>query len=123
MTANWVGYACGYAPYGAAQWRTPLGIQIPWGIILFIGLATFMPDSPRQLVRDNKIEAARIVCTKIRSDLHSHEVQEEFSLMQAQIAYEKERQLPSFWEMIKLYRRRAFVYVDRHQIVWNPSTR
>jgi MFS family permease len=36
MTANWVGFACGYAPYGPVQWRVPLAIQIPWGIILFV---------------------------------------------------------------------------------------
>jgi MFS family permease len=40
MMSNWVGMACGYAPYGAVQWRLPLGIQIPWGIIMFIGLST-----------------------------------------------------------------------------------
>jgi MFS family permease len=26
MTSNWVGMACGYAPYGATQWRLPLGV-------------------------------------------------------------------------------------------------
>jgi hypothetical protein len=38
MSANWIGFACGYAPYGVAQWRVPLALQIPWGIILFTGL-------------------------------------------------------------------------------------
>lgn len=85
MASNWVGFACGYAPYGPVQWRLPLAIQIPWGIVLFIGLCTFMPDSPRHLVRNGKVEKARIEFIKIRRDLHSHEALEEFALMRAQI--------------------------------------
>ena len=30
----------------ATRWRLPLGIQVPWGVILFVGLCTFMPHSP-----------------------------------------------------------------------------
>jgi MFS family permease len=73
MMSNWVGMACGYAPYGALQWRLPLGIQIPWGIIMFVGLSTFMPNSPRQLIRKGKVEQARTAFTRIRRDLASHE--------------------------------------------------
>lgn len=93
MASNWVGFACGYAPYGAVQWRLPLGIQIPWGIILFIGLSTFMPDSPRMLIRKGKIEAARKEFIKIRRDLGEHEITAEFALMRAQIEFEKGREI------------------------------
>jgi MFS family permease len=54
MTANWVGFACGYVPYGEAQWRVPLALQIPWGIILFSGLGLEIPLSliqARELTR------------------------------------------------------------------------
>ena len=37
MMSNWVGFACSFAPYGPVQWRLPLGIQIPWGIVMFAG--------------------------------------------------------------------------------------
>jgi MFS family permease len=109
MASNWVGFACSYASYGPVQWRLPLGIQIPWGIIMFIGLATFMPDSPRQLIRTGKIELARSEFTRIRRGFHEHEVQKEFLLMRTQIEYEMEREITSFREIFKLFRHRVLV--------------
>ena len=109
MMSNWVGFACGFAPYGAIQWRLPLGIQIPWGVILFIGLATFMPNSPRQLIRNGKVEAARLEFMKIRRDLSSNEVHEEFALMRAQIEFEMQREIKSLGEVFRLFRHRALV--------------
>ena len=111
MVSNWVGFACSYAPYGPVQWRLPLGIQIPWGIILFIGLTTFMPNSPRQLVRSGKIEQARLEFINIRRDLHSHEAQEEFALMRAQIEYEMEREITSYADIFRLFRHRALACI------------
>lgn len=111
MMSNWVGFACSYISYGQSQWRAPLGIQIPWGVIMFIGLATFMPNSPRQLLRKGKTEQARIEFIKIRRDLTSHEVHEEFALMRAQIEYEMEREIKSYKEIWKVYRHRALVSI------------
>ncbi|KAI1842171.1 hypothetical protein JX265_001468 [Neoarthrinium moseri] len=111
MMSNWVGFACGYAPYGPTQWRLPLGIQIPWGVIMFLGLSTFMPNSPRQLLRSGKVDYARQEFIKIRRDLQSHEVQEEFALMRAQIEYEMSREIKSYREVFKLYRHRALVSI------------
>ncbi|KAJ5986671.1 Major facilitator superfamily domain general substrate transporter [Penicillium sp. IBT 35674x] len=111
MASNWVGFACGYAPYGAVQWRLPLGIQIPWGIIMFIGLSTFMPNSPRQLIRVGKIELALSEFTRIRRGAASLEVEEEFSLMKAQIEYEMERELTSYREIFRLFRSRVLVSI------------
>ncbi|KAF4549589.1 Sugar (and other) transporter-like protein 65 [Elsinoe fawcettii] len=111
MTANWVGFAGGYAPYGQVQWRVPLAIQIPWGIILFIGLMTFMPNSPRQLIQKGQIENARRELMRIRSDLTDDEVHKEFKIMRGQIQYEMERKILSFKEMFKIYRRRVSVCI------------
>jgi len=110
MVANWVGFACGYAPYGSVQWRLPLALQIPWGIIMFISLTTFMPNSPRQLIQKGKVQEARQVFQRIWTDLDIDEVSEEFKLMQAQIQYEDARQIPNYWEIFKLYRHRVLVY-------------
>lgn len=108
--SNWVGFACSYAPYGSTQWRLPLGLQVPWGIILFIGLATFMPDSPRQLLRIGKIEEARKQFVKIRSaELGVDGTAQEFGQMKAQIEYEVEREVKSYKEIFRLFRHRAFV--------------
>ncbi|KAJ5088009.1 Major facilitator superfamily domain general substrate transporter [Penicillium angulare] len=111
MASNWVGFACGYAPYGPVQWRLPLGIQIPWGIVMFIGLATFMPNSPRQLIRSGKVDMARSEFSRIRRGSQVHEVEEEFALMQAQIEYEMEREITSYKEIFKLFRSRVMVSI------------
>lgn len=111
MMSNWVGFACGYAPDGATQWRLPLGLQVPYGIIMFIGLATFMPNSPRQLIRQGKTEQARVEFIRIRRDLTSHQVHEEFALMRAQIEYEMEREIKSYKEVFRIYRHRALVSI------------
>lgn len=111
MMSNWVGMACGHAPYGQVQWRLPLGIQIPWGVILFIGLATFMPNSPRQLIRNGKVEQAREEFIKIRRDLRSHEVDDEFVMMKSQIEFEMERDIASIKEIFILFRHRVLASI------------
>ncbi|KAI1080420.1 putative MFS monosaccharide transporter [Whalleya microplaca] len=111
MVSNWVGFACSYATYGPVQWRLPLGIQIPWGIIMFAGLATFMPASPRQLLRGGRIEEARYEFARVRRDLQAHEVQSEFALMRAQIEFEMAREITSYREIFRLFGRRAMVSI------------
>ncbi|KAI0596015.1 putative MFS monosaccharide transporter [Biscogniauxia sp. FL1348] len=111
MASNWVGFACGYAPYGPVQWRLPLAIQIPWGVIMFCGLSTFMPDSPRQLLRNGKADEARREFVRVRRDLQSHEAHEEFALMRAQIEFEMSREITSYREIFRLFGRRAMVCI------------
>lgn len=117
MMSNWVGFACSYAPYGPLQWRLPLAIQVPWSVIMFIGLSTFMPNSPRHLIRSGKIEQARIEFARLRRGMQLHEMQEEFILMQAQIEYEMEREVTSYREIFKLFRRRVLVSVSPLRIM------
>lgn len=107
MMSNWVGFACGFARYGTTQWRLPLGLQIPFGIIMFIGLATFMPNSPRQLIRQGKIDQARMEYVKINRDMPSHEAHQEFAFMRAQIEYEMQREISSYKEIFKLFQHRV----------------
>ncbi|GAB1209622.1 hypothetical protein APSETT445_008403 [Aspergillus pseudonomiae] len=109
MASNWVGYACSFAPYGPVQWRLPLGIQIPWGIIMFCGLITFMPNSPRHLIRNGKVELARDEFKRIRRDLRPDEMHREFEIMAAQIEYEMEREITSYKEIFRLFRHRVLV--------------
>lgn len=68
-TANWIGFACAHASNGAFQWRFPLALQIPPGVILLIGLIFFLPESPRWLIRNGRDEEAKAAFTKIRGDL------------------------------------------------------
>ncbi|KAF4626403.1 hypothetical protein G7Y89_g11757 [Cudoniella acicularis] len=111
MMSNWVGYACGFAPYGPAQWRLPLGLQIPFGIIMFLGLVTFMPDSPRQLIRAGKIEKARAEFLRIRRDLDAEELLQEFAFMHSQIDFEMQREITSYREIFRLFKHRVLVSV------------
>jgi hypothetical protein len=78
---------------------------------MFIGLATFMPNSPRQLIRTGKVEDAAREFARIRRGFEEQEVQQEFALMQAQIEYEMEREITSYKEIYKLFRSRVLVYV------------
>lgn len=94
------------------QWRLPLGLQIPWGIILLGGLFTFMPNSPRQLIRAGKVDAALRDFTRIRTDLHDEAAREEFALMKAQIEYEMQREIPTYREIFKIYTHRACVCIS-----------
>jgi hypothetical protein len=109
MTANWIGFAGSFAPYGAVQWRLPLALQAPWGIILFVCLATYMPHSPRQLIQRGEIDKARREFGKTADGMSPQELEEEFALMKAQIEYERNREIPSYSEIFKLYRRRVLV--------------
>lgn len=107
--SNWVGFACSYAPYGAMQWRLPLGLQIPFGIIMFAGLATFMPSSPRQLIRAGKAEQARMAFERIHHKGDEVDVSSEFMRMKAQIEFEMERGVMSYGEIWRLFRHRVLV--------------
>lgn len=109
MMSNWVGYGCSFLPYGQRQWRLPLGLQIPWGVLMFAGLATFMPNSPRQLIRQDRVEAARGEFAKIRRELSLQEAEDEFKAMVAQIRFEREREVTSYREIFRLFRHRALV--------------
>ena len=76
---------------------------------MFIGLATFMPNSPRHLLQKGKTEEARKAFVRIRKDLQSHEVQQEFAIMTSQIAFEQEQRSPSLFSAFRRYRHRALV--------------
>jgi hypothetical protein len=84
-------------------------MQVPWGIILFIGLSTFVPDSPRQLLRIGKVEDARREFGKMRKNLGSEASAQEFGAMKVQIEFEVEREVRSYKEIWRLFRHRAFV--------------
>lgn len=78
---------------------------------MFIGLSTFMPNSPRQLIRHGKVEQARLEYIRIRRDLHNEEVHREFTVMRAQIEYEMQREIKSVKETFGLFRHRALVSI------------
>ncbi|KKY36338.1 putative mfs monosaccharide transporter [Diaporthe ampelina] len=70
-----------------------------------------MPNSPRQLIRNGKVDEARREFIKIRRDLQQHEVHDEFVLMRSQIEFEMEREIRSYKEIFRLFRHRALASI------------
>ncbi|KDQ56456.1 hypothetical protein JAAARDRAFT_59315 [Jaapia argillacea MUCL 33604] len=111
--SNIVGFAFGYAdPNTTFQWRMPLALQVPLGMILFLGLQFFLPNSPRWLIRHGRDQEALYNFTKIRGDLVGPDLREEFDLMKKQILFEKDREITSYAEIWRTYRKRALICVS-----------
>ncbi|KAG7088988.1 hypothetical protein E1B28_012934 [Marasmius oreades] len=110
--ANWIGYLCGFASSRTSfQWRFPLALQVPPGVILIFGLRFILPDSPRWLIQKGRDEEARRAFATIRGDLADEELQKEFDDMREQILYEKTIEITSLKEAWAKYRRRVAVAV------------
>ncbi|ESK91099.1 mfs monosaccharide transporter [Moniliophthora roreri MCA 2997] len=108
--ANWIGYLCGYAnpeTSGSFQWRFPLALQIPPGVILFFGLQFVLPDSPRWLIRHGYDDRARLAYAQINGQAEN----QEFNDMREQILYEKDSEVNSVREAWAKYRKRVAVAV------------
>ncbi|KAK1218310.1 hypothetical protein PQX77_019002 [Marasmius sp. AFHP31] len=122
--ANWIGYLCGFAPStngNSFQWRFPLALQIPPGIVLVLGLEWVLPDSPRWLIRCGRDEDARRAFGKIRrggggggggeGEAEGEGLKREFEDMKEQILFEKSREITSITEAWQKYRKRVAVAV------------
>lgn len=105
FVANWIGYGGAYAK-GAAQWRIPLGMQIPGSLALAIGCC-FIPYSPRwrkyprnslsshimlskiEVIQQERYEEARAVLNSIHRTDHDDDVAgQELAHIRAQIQVE-----------------------------------
>ena len=113
VISYWTGYACSHAPYGQLQWRLPVALQIPWSVIFLGGLLTFMPETPRQLVKVGRHDRAREVFARLHRGRHEDEdeANHEFKLMHAQISFEISREITNVKEIFRLHYRRAIVAV------------
>ncbi|KAJ6598244.1 general substrate transporter [Mycena vulgaris] len=110
--ANWIGYACGFmSDSNTAQWRVPLALQIPPGVILFIGLQFFLPDSPRWLITKDRDAEALAAFISVRRDLSGDALLEEFESIKAQIHHEQATEVKTFGEAWAKYKRRVIISV------------
>ena len=105
--ANWIGYACGFAQFGQFQWRFPLALQIPPGILLFLGLCFTLPESPRWLISVGRDKEAMSAFGQIRGDLGEKELQEEFGAMREQILFEQRSEVKSLSAAWAKYKKRV----------------
>ncbi|TVY85117.1 MFS glucose transporter mfs1 [Lachnellula suecica] len=98
--ANWVGYGGGFAK-GNAQWRIPLGMQIPGALVLLI-LTQFLPQSPRWLAQKNRNVEARAVLERLHYRQGEAFVLSEFVQITAQVELEAEEQkMASVFELFR----------------------
>ncbi|KAF2168607.1 hypothetical protein M409DRAFT_65513 [Zasmidium cellare ATCC 36951] len=111
MMSSWVAVACFYAPQGDVQWRVPIALQIPWTPVLFLGLATFMPESPRILLRKGRLAEAERAFERVHRGEGEGETRREFALMRAQIEYEKGREFVGYLALFRQYRQRVLVAI------------
>lgn len=85
----------------SAAYRIPIGIQLIWGFLLGFGML-LLPDSPRGLLREGKIEEAEKALGRMRSaDPKSAEVQEEIGEIQAGLEFESHLGGATYSEMFK----------------------
>ncbi|EJU00326.1 MFS monosaccharide transporter [Dacryopinax primogenitus] len=111
MVSNWIGLGGAYAPYGQIQWRLPLGLQIPWGIFLFLALLFVLPESPRWLYRHGHEEEARKAFISIHGGSFGsdREAEAEFILMTKVIEAERSQEVDSVREIFARYPKRTII--------------
>ncbi|GAA5852713.1 hypothetical protein JCM8547_002598 [Rhodosporidiobolus lusitaniae] len=88
----WINYGVTqHVPYGAAQWRIPIGVQlIPGGLLCIVGF--FLVESPRWLRARGLREEAEAVLAKLRNLPSGHQYMvEEWALVDDQLAIEEEK--------------------------------
>ncbi|KAI9262120.1 general substrate transporter [Phascolomyces articulosus] len=102
MISYWVDYAClRHLPVGHIQWKTPLGIQIIPGGIMFIGIL-FLPESLRWLGSKGRIEQMKKTLSRLRVLPETHEkIIQEANEILASIEEEQEGKVTRWVEMRK----------------------
>ncbi|KAI7478306.1 general substrate transporter [Hortaea werneckii] len=87
MLASCVGYAT-QDREDTGAFRTPIGIQFLWAIVLAIGLA-ILPESPRYFVKKGRLDKAMKALARVRGQPHDSEyVLHELAEIQANYEYE-----------------------------------
>ena len=89
LLANWIGVIFYFVNAGGAQWRVPFALCI-LPSILVLCLLPVIPESPRYLMMNDKVEEARAVLLRLHGrDRETHNfVELEIKQMVAQIGYE-----------------------------------
>ncbi|KAH8776193.1 general substrate transporter [Hyaloscypha finlandica] len=113
--SNWIGFAV-YFSSGAFTFRFPVGLQIVLGVIL-LACAFYIPESPRWLIEEGKMESALALMKRLRREGTSDElVHKEFTQMRDQITWEKENELSSLMGILRKpsYRKRLLLGCFSH---------
>lgn len=105
---------------GSNTWRPPIALQCAWPLFFLMGLY-WIPQSPRWLVMNDRIEEAHIILQKLHSDPSDPDdtyARKEFYQIQKQLMID--RDLGSSWIHLfrkPSYRKRAFLALGTTAII------
>ncbi|KAF2096436.1 MFS general substrate transporter [Rhizodiscina lignyota] len=110
--ASYMGMAFFYAKDPVAQWRGPLGIALVWPFMM-LAILPFIPESPRFLLMQGKVDQAHDVVLKLHSipnDPDQEFARGEFYQMQKQAELDRTLHV-SWWGMFSkaAYRKRTIL--------------
>lgn len=92
--ASWVDFGFFFVKHSAINWRMPIAIQVIFPIICFI-LVTQLPDSPRWLVKQGRVEEAAQIFARLEdTTVDSEHVLAEIATIQ-QALFENEHAVKS----------------------------
>jgi hypothetical protein len=120
MVQGWVGFGFYFWNGGESTWRPPLALQCAWPALLLCGIY-WVPESPRWLVMQDRVEEAQAILFKLHSNPNDPDdefAQAEFYQIRKQIAID--RALGSSWmHMIKKpsYRKRCLLAIGTTGII------
>lgn len=111
-TSAWVGFGCFFSSNLTFGWRGPIAFTTIPPLLLLIG-CFWVPESPRWLIMQNRVDEAWTIVSKLHKDPNDAEelaAHEEFYQMKAQIDFEKSNPT-GYWAILSnpSYRKRAFL--------------
>ena len=82
----WIDLGFYYLDPSSAAWRTPLALEIPWAIIVMLFVFT-MPESPRWLIKMDRVEEAREIMSILEDlPIDSEQIANDIADIQASLA-------------------------------------
>lgn len=97
MISYWIDYGLFFAT-GSVRWRFPVAFQAFFALVVIAGML-ILPDSPRWLLKKNRVEQARDVIARLKNaDPDSDEVDEEIAILEHTLSLEGQKfSYREFW--------------------------